>query len=42
MLTLIEAIDSLVENGWYHQENVLSREQVLKLSQLWKDAHQLP
>lgn len=34
MLNINKAIDSLVENGWYHQENVLSREQVLKLSQL--------
>lgn len=34
MLNINKAIDSLVENGWYHQENVLSKEQVLKLGEL--------
>lgn len=34
MLNINKAIDSLMENGWYHQENVLSKEKILKLNQL--------
>lgn len=36
MLNINKAIDSLVENGWYHEENVFSKEIVESLANLCK------
>jgi len=36
MLNINKAIDSLVENGWYHEENVFSKEIVKNLANLCK------